>query len=131
MKMPKIAMDKLEGDALRYARLITRQDGTLRASKPKVIKGDDESGCAAYVWRMVAFFVSPMRKHQCIPVLAEFDLPWQIRESRIRISKLNEITDRIIDAVPMADWHGVRRWGNAFGVIGEPILRENGTIVYR
>lgn len=131
MEMPKIAMNKLEGDALRYARLITRPDGTLLATKPKVVESNIESCRAAYIWRMVAFFTSPLPRHQCFPVTAELDLPWEIRESKVRLAELNEIMDRIVDAIPMAEWNGVRQWGNAFGVVGEPILRENGTIVYR
>jgi len=40
----------------------------LRATKPK-------DGVAAYVWRHVAFTVSPMPVHQCMPMTADFDIP--------------------------------------------------------
>lgn len=42
--------------------------GLLRSSKPK----GDGKGC--YIWRMVAFMVSPQPQHQCIPFAADFDI---------------------------------------------------------
>jgi hypothetical protein len=39
----------------------------LRASKPA-----KESGSVQYVWRMVAFMVSPHSQHHCMPVGADF-----------------------------------------------------------
>ena len=48
-----------------YLPLITGKDGEIRASKPK-------DGNAAYVWRMVAFSVSTISRHHCMPVTADF-----------------------------------------------------------
>lgn len=101
--------------------------GRLRASKPS--KVDRRS---MYIWRLVAFYVSPMRQHQCMPITADFDLPGENYHERLMLAKqLDEIVDKVTDAIPMSEWHGVKRWGQAYGQIGIPITRENGTIVYR
>jgi hypothetical protein len=101
--------------------------GRLRASKPS--QCDERS---MYIWRLVAFYVSPMRQHQCMPVTADFDLPGENYHERMMLAhKMDAIVDKVTDAIPMSEWHGIKRWGQAYGQIGTPITRENGTIVYR
>lgn len=46
---------------------VVKKDGTIRATKPS-------NGVAAYVWRMVAFIVSPKPEHHCVPVTADFGI---------------------------------------------------------
>ncbi len=129
MSMPKVELHRLEGEALELAVRICHADGTLRASKPPVDKGRAITGKAAYVWRMVAFYTSPKRAHQCMPVCAEFDLPREGREALIE--HLDQIVNYIVDAIPRDQWHGVRRWGQAYGWIGSPTVAEDGAIIYR
>lgn len=111
-----------------YALAITKASGdkrTLRASKPK------GNGRVAYVWRMVAFTISPIRQHQCMPVTADFDVydyyvngtneygRQSFDHSAIReeCKRLDAIADAIIDRVPKSEWHGTRSWARAFGHI--------------
>lgn len=130
--MPKVIKENaeykiigtFEGDkkeALKIANLVIKKDGTIRASKPKVTD-DPLTGKAAYVWRMVCFSVSPKPAHHCMPVCANFDLPaydengkWKCEISRKMEKELDKIADAIIDCVPKTQWHGIQRWGKAFG----------------
>jgi hypothetical protein len=110
--------------------------GELRASKPtirysivertreiggksftgKYREPDEIGGKAAYVWRNVAFSVSPIGKHQCLPVTADFDLPENDYHKRRALAKeLDKLVDKIVAAVPKSQWHGIRRWSRAFG----------------
>jgi len=68
-------------------------------------------GRSAYVWRMVAFLVSPHAPHHCMPVRAEFYLA----SYRVEKSELDSLIDRIVNAVPKEQWSGVIRWGRALG----------------
>ena len=86
--MPTIDGTNLDAEAKTYAEAICNQ-GRLRASKPPVrrwreadadasygyrMRSDATQGRVAYVWRMVAFQISPNPKHQCMPCTAEFGL---------------------------------------------------------
>ena len=121
MEMPVVQLEKLTGEALAYARRITR-NGRIRATKPEV--KDLESARVAYVWRHVVFYVSPKREHQCMPVLADLELmgyaedalgSWEAAQAEAR--RLHQIAEQIVDAVPVSQWHGVLRWGRAFGLL--------------
>lgn len=130
--MPKINLQSLTGEALFYAKLIVRPDGTLRASRPSLKKGDDIR-CAAYVWRMVAFSISCDPKHHCMPCTAYCYLPRGLsHDERRQLEKhLDGVADVIINSVPKSDWHGVTRWGNALGYIGTPRYGDDGAVIYR
>lgn len=125
----------------------------LRASKPKVNKHivtrkedgrrfyepDAGEGETAYVWRMVAFLVSPDPRHHCMPVCASFDLPydwnlpeearWQMRGDLTKA--LDWVVEQIVDCIPKEQWYGVQRWGQAFGMIGTPRYNDEGAVIYR
>ena len=120
--------------------------GRLRASKPEVerikVKDPDSytgydyqpvgiQGETAYVWRMVAFFASPDPKHHCMPCTADFDLPGKFAESRELAKRMDKLVDKVLDTISPEKWHGVRRWGQAFGQIGTPVLTPEGAYVYR
>lgn len=45
--------------------------GCLRAAKPS---GSKMPGEAKYIWRMVAFYISPLRHHQCMPVTCAYEV---------------------------------------------------------
>lgn len=109
--MPRVDKSKLTRGAYFYASEITKPDGTLYASKPG--KATPEG---RYVWRMVVHMVSPRPAHQCMPVTAYFELgPYT--EVKGLLDELDAIADQIIDAVPVEQWHGVKRWGRTLGYI--------------
>ena len=139
MQMPTIAVTAfgLTSDENRIQMLIRKSDQTLRKSKPKVTD-DPATGRAAYVWRMLAFYLSPERRHQCIPTTADFDLPaygddgrWSSAAAREMAKELDSLVDAILNEIPKTEWHGVQRWGRAFGQIGTPTIRQQGTVAYR
>ena len=150
LQMPIIDLKKLEGvlspDELKLAQAIVNpRTGALRASKPPVKRTEETSvltGCprlvsdltngqAAYIWRMVAFQVSVLPKHWCMPVCADWDLPVIGAERRTMTARLDVVVQKIVDSIPPEEWHGVKRWGQAYGVVGTPQVRESGAIVYR
>ena len=73
-EMPSINLDALtldEAERSLAEKIIAtkgKNKGCLRAAKPS------NAGDAAYVWRMVAFQVSPIPQHHCLPVCADFDI---------------------------------------------------------
>jgi len=75
---------------------------------------DQLRGHSRYVWRMVAFLVSPKSEHHCMPVLAQFDLA-SYREEYLELDKL---VDKIVEAIPKDQWGGVIRWGRALSHMG-------------
>jgi hypothetical protein len=123
--MPRIDVDAvpdLSEKERAVVRLIiaTRGDdaGTLRRSKPAIKADDPLTGLAAYIWRMVAFQVSPIRQHHCMPVTAEFDLPKaELPDGehkfgpRTALAKTwDVVVDKVVNTVPKSQWHGIRRW---------------------
>ena len=115
--------DDLEQEFGRVADLVLRgSTNQIRATKPKVSKDNPDTGYAAYVWRMVAFQVSPNGQHQCMPVTANFDLPaydedgqWRTAISRDMEKKMDMLVDCIVNCVPRHLHHGINRWGRALG----------------
>lgn len=98
--------------------------GRLRTTKPQIDKSDAKTGDAAYVWRWVAFQISAKPAHHCMPVMAEFDLvfdmadPLRHEKRRKRGDELTELANRIVNAcVPLRNQHGIMRWGRALGMI--------------
>lgn len=107
--MPAPDISKLTKGAYMYASEIVRSDGTLYASKPS-----NASPEAQYIWRMVVYMVSPRSRHQCMPVTAEWCLAGKYgslyEERKAVIAELDAIAGQIVDSIPVAQWHGVRRW---------------------
>jgi hypothetical protein len=126
MNMPKVNIEKVDGESLtdeerEIFNIVIKKDNSVRASKPKVTK-DDLTGKAAYVWRMVCFFVSPKSPHKCMPCTASFDLPaydengkWCSSIARVMEKDLDILVDKITNAVDKREWHGVHSWGRALG----------------
>lgn len=136
-EMPRVDLDCLRGllpdpEDQQIALLCLRSDGQLRASKP-TITADRHTRIAAYAWRMAAFSVSANPRHQCMPVTADMDLPGRLgnAERKVAAEQGDRIEQALVHAIPVEEWHGVRRWGQAFGLVGTPRVREGGTIVYR
>jgi len=140
-QMPKIDLEKIGAlvgaeDLAIIARMVNTRTGCLRASKPPVKSGEDVTGCGAYVWRHTAFLISPKREHHCMPVTDTFDLPDSVTDhgygmSNPRLKHLHDLVDIVVDTVPVSQWHGVRRWGQAFGQIGTPRYDDGGAVIYR
>lgn len=131
-KMPAIDLGAIQltsAERQIAERILNR--GSLRASKPtiayttetndrgiKVRQPDEIGGKAAYLWRMVAFTLSPISKHHCMPCTADFDLPERNYDSRRALAKeLDALADRIIASVPKSEHYGTQRWARAFGII--------------
>ena len=131
-----------------------KNKGCLRASKPKThktvavpaknprfvgdldyvyedVKTATSLGYTAYIWRMVAFMVSPKAQHHCMPCTADWSIPGTYREIKDTLKALDALVDIVVDSVKASEWHGVKRWGQAYGVIGTPVVRKGGSIVYR
>lgn len=126
--MPKIDVNKVRNEAPQplgpmedQILDIIQKNGVLKASKPKATKKYSDPmliGQAAYVWRMVAFQISPNPQHQCMPVCADWDIPVRSYDERREITKsLDYLVDRIVDTVDPRQWHGILRWGGALGYI--------------
>lgn len=97
--------------------VVVKKDGTIRASKPTLTKKLNPSlwGEAAYVWRMVVFQVSRNPVHQCMPVTADWDIHLTTDERRKVTRVLDSLVDKIVNTVPVTQWHGILRWGRALG----------------
>lgn len=120
--MPKVDMTKIDVSlsAKKIVDMIIKKDSSIRASKPKIDESNDNTGKAAYVWRMVCFLVSPKPAHMCMPCTADFDLPaydengkWRSPLAREMAKELDELVNVIVDAVDKSEWHGVHRWHKA------------------
>ena len=100
--------------------------GHLRATKPKNPKNlsEADSGIAKYVWRLLVFSLSNENAHQCMPVMADFDLPgkYASEEFKEAHARGNRIEKAIMAIVPKHEWVGVARWR---GLMGEVIPPTN------
>lgn len=138
MKMPKIDLSKCNLTSEEYKLcqgIINSRTGELRASKPPVPRmvqskevdqygihnydyaneTDADQGRTAYIWRMVAFMVSPISAHHCMPCTADFDVPGHYDERREEAKRLDLIVDKIVDSISPREWHGVARWAGLIG----------------
>lgn len=89
----------------------------LRTSRSKTISGE-----AQYLWRNVAFQISQVRAHQCMPVMADFYFEWKgntVSEradyARAKRKELDDLQDRVMKFYPKSQWYGVARWAKALG----------------
>lgn len=94
----------------RFLLEITREDGELRCSRPR------RSGKGDYVWRMVAWQISPKPIHQHLPMGAPFYLTEGDYETwRELQGLLDDLVDEIVALVPKNKWWGVQRWAGLIG----------------
>lgn len=117
MVSPKVDLSVLSGKTLEIAEQVFKSDGSLYKSKPK-----NASGEAKYVWRMLAFYMSTNRQHQCIPTTADFDLDaqdengkWSAHIAQKQAKDLDNIVDAILKTIPSEKLPGLKRWKKAFG----------------
>ena len=92
--------------------LLSGRGGRLRATKPK---GGEET----YVWRLIAFSLSPRPSHMCIPTTHDFGMwdqypDWDERTARTK--ELDKVVAAIVNTVPLTQQPGTMRWARAFGV---------------
>lgn len=139
--MPKIDLEALEAKLTAeefgiVKGIVNTKTGELRASKPSLPKkvkvasdnaygytyeykdaADATKGMTAYVWRMVAFSISPVAQHQCMPCMAFCDLPGTAsREERIALEKrMDALAEVVVRSVPITHQHGTLRWAKALG----------------
>lgn len=117
VESPKINMSLFSDETLSILNQIFKNDGSLYKSKPKKASGD-----AKYVWRMLAFYMSKNRQHQCMPVTADFDLEtydengkWSANLAHKKAKDLDEIVDSVLKTIKSSDLPGLNRWKKAFG----------------
>ena len=110
--------------------IVNPRTGALRASKPPIKRAwqtsvltgepvrvyDLDDAKTAYLWRMVAFTLSPVPAHGCLPVCAALDLPVYGAERRALTDYLDTLVDRVVRTVPKAQWYGTARWARAYGL---------------
>ena len=112
----RIDLDKLfkdpeltAGECLMIKRIV-KQDWILRRTKPYAQKPISyHAACSTYIWRMVAFYLSTVETHQTQPFWAFMYLP-DVEDLKSLIERLNFLVNKIIQTVPIKDWHGVNRW---------------------
>lgn len=112
MTMPRIDLQalwqKLSKDDMSIVRRVVRENTwRLRTSRPKLCDSN-ESRYAAYVWRMVAFMVSPHSQHHCMPITCFWWLP-EGTDKKV-MQYLDRLVDEITNTVPDSQWWGVRAW---------------------
>lgn len=108
-----------------------KNKGCLRASKPKMneeiitrvryghaskYRTSPLIDCAsAQIWRYVAFEASPLGQHHCLPVMADFDSPFDMtmEESRSFAKWCQSVADIVLTTI--ASKPGLDRWGHALG----------------
>jgi hypothetical protein len=133
--MPRIDVENLPLDEADRAIVRRIMNGDrLRASAPPVPRPyTADAGLAYYVWRMVAFSVSPHRQHWCMPCTADFYTPYSYGspEQKALRARGDAIEKAVVHSIPVLEWHGIRRWGNAYGSIGAPMVAPDGSIIYR
>ena len=112
--MPALDLDSIEMDEDERGLVsqIIKANGRLYASKPKNATGD-----ARYLWRMVAFGISPVPAHQHLPVMAEFDLPGDFDERRERAKELDDLAKRVESSIPVEQRHSTLMWGRMLGML--------------
>ena len=74
------------------------------------------AGRTAYIWRHVAFNVSPDSQHHCMPCTDIFYI--QDWTDKAEIARLDAIVDVVVKSIDPRLWYGVNRWGRALGMIG-------------
>ncbi len=132
MLMPKISLEStgLNDSDLAPARGIIatrgKNKGRLRASRPPVTREDVgpdpdnpnyrlwkiEGGETAYIWRMVAFYVSPQQAHHSMPITCFFEFPLKAStpEGKALVRRLDIIVDAIVDTIHPSQWYGVHQY---------------------
>lgn len=133
-----ITKEKHTINGLEASRSITatqgKNKGRLRASKPpmkqsiiKRVRYNHESSyydhplldcAAAQIWRYVAFEISTLGQHHCLPMMADLDSPFDMsyNESREFAKWCQSAADIILGMFKAENKPGLLRWSRAFYV---------------
>ena len=109
-RMPQLAdkAENLSKEAKNLVSLICDREGKLLKTRPR------KTGISDYVWRNVAFQISPLPIHHHLPMGAPFYLPGPKAlgyEKWMELQKaLNVLVDEICDTIPVQDWQGIAQW---------------------
>jgi hypothetical protein len=119
--MPRIDLrllhQVLEPDDYRIVRRICDpKTWCVKRTRPKIFDNDAESRYVSYVWRMVAFTVSPIHDHHCLPVTAYFYLPKDADKELVQ--RLDALVDKVTSTVPKDQWYGILRWRSLYSTDG-------------
>lgn len=111
-EMPKIDLDSigLTAEELALAKGIVASArpsmGRLYTCMPR-----KAAGPTRYIWRMVAFHLSPRPKHHHVPIMAFTYLPGANRAERLHAAdRLDKIVDKIVISVAVSQWAGLMAW---------------------
>lgn len=88
-------------------RIVDQKTWCLKGARPRLHESA-ESRYAAYVWRMVAFQISPNAQHHHMPTTCFWWLPKGTNKSIIQW--LDGLVSKITDTVPKEEWWGVLAW---------------------
>ncbi len=118
-----------------------KNKGYLRASKPKLDERivtrerygyESEyrdpslaSSATAQIWRSVAFSISPIAEHACLPVMADFDSPFDMThaESREFARWCQDVADIILLQYSLGERPNDMRWSQALGSVDHEFER--------
>ncbi len=85
-----------------------------RVDNARYRENDYIDGCAAYVWRMLAFYTG-INNH--MPVLADCDIPVRLDEPEEYRKQLKNELDSLVDCIlakmPNNELHGLNSWARA------------------
>ena len=116
IEAPKVDLTIFSGETLDIVKQVFKNDGSLYKSKPTKASGE-----AKYVWRMLAFYMSTNRQHQCMPVTADFDLEtydengkWSANLAHKKAKELDEVVNNVLKTIPNNNLPGLKRWKKAF-----------------
>lgn len=117
MVSPKVDLARFSGKTAEIVSQVFKSDGSLYRTKPKNATGE-----AKYVWRMLAYYISTNRQHQCMPTTADFDLEaldengkWSARVAQAQSKELDVFVENILKTIPSDKLPGILRWRKAFG----------------
>lgn len=71
-----------------------------------------------YVWRELAFVISPISSHHCMPICNDFNLEYDYGDERRKqqMNFCNNIVNKILKTIRPESCHGLKRWAKALGM---------------
>lgn len=81
-----------------FEAIINKRTNRLRATPPK------NNPKAEYVWRWVAFYCSPKRNHQCLPMISDIKLACQLRDTENKELTIEEEESIVLHLNHIAAW---------------------------
>ena len=109
----KTVIDESYKSATESEYIIKHPQPNLYATEEERIKA---LGC--YVWRELAFIMSPIAAHHCMPVCNDFNLEYKYSDPRRKeqYNFCNGIVNKIFKTVKKESCYGLKRWARVFGL---------------